>query len=147
MNNTHIIGGADGPTAIFIASSGGVSFGVLLFTIILSLLLVHEMDAIRAKEWKMFAIFKNMTEEKACGAFILLHLPLFLVVLYILSNGGPVATRVLQTAVDLFLLAHAALHYGFRKHSANGFRSRFSKFIIYSDSALAFLHLCLLYTL
>jgi hypothetical protein len=34
----------------------------VLFALILALLFVHEMDAIRAKEWKMFVGLKNMND-------------------------------------------------------------------------------------
>ncbi len=111
--------------------------------LILSLLLVHEMDAIRAKEWKMFLVLKDMAEETACEVFILLHLPLYWGVLCALSSGGT-AGYVLKIIVDFFLLGHAALHYGFREHAGNGFQAKFSKMLIYAMSALAFAHLCLL---
>ena len=35
----------------------------------ISLLLIHEMDAIRTKEWKMFIILKDMADETAYKIF------------------------------------------------------------------------------
>jgi len=49
----------------------------ILFAFNFSLLLLHEMDAIRAKEWKMFAVLKNMNEQNGYIVFSLLHLPLY----------------------------------------------------------------------
>jgi hypothetical protein len=116
---------------------------LLLNVTILSLLLVHELDAVQAKEWKMFIILKNMAEEAAVKVFIALHVPLLGVALYALAVGG-FASYVLKIVVDVFVLAHAVLHFGFRKNSNNGFKTGFSKVIIYSMPVLAAIHLCLL---
>jgi hypothetical protein len=140
--NIGIIGGADGPTSIFFSST--LSVEPILFVIILSLLIVHEMDAIRAKEWKMFLVLKDMAEETAYRVFVLIHIPLYLFAFAVLFYDGAVVSYVLKVVIDVFLLGHAIIHYGFRKHSNNGFQSRFSKIIIYSMPVFALLHLCLL---
>ena len=116
----------------------------LTFLITLSLLLVHEMDAIQAKEWKMFIILKDMTDETACNVFIGFHFPLYFCALYALLSGGT-AGYVLKIIIDVFLLGHALIHFAFRKHSGNGFHTLFSKIIIYSMAALALLHFILLF--
>lgn len=111
---------------------------------ILSFLLVHEMDAIRAKEWKMFIVLKNMADEAACKVFISIHFPLYLGALYALLRGGT-AGYVLKIIIDVFLLGHALIHFSFRKHCGNGFHTLFSKTIIYSMAVLAPLHFILLF--
>ncbi len=116
----------------------------IIFSVIISLLLIHEMDAIRTKEWKMFVILKDMPEETAYRIFALIHLPLYFVVFYVIYCGGATANYVLKIIIDIFLLGHAVIHYGFRKHHNNGFISQFSKIIIYSMSVLALIHLCLI---
>jgi hypothetical protein len=116
---------------------------LILFLMIISLLLVHEMDAIRAKEWKMFVVLKDMTDETAYRVFAIAHLPLFFVAFYVMFCGG-VATYTLKIIIDIFLLAHALIHFCFRNHKNNGFQSFFSKSIIYSMAVLACLHLCCL---
>ena len=136
-----IVGSINGLTSAMITMES------ILFIVIISLLLVHEMDAIRAKEWKMFIVLKDMEEEAAYKFFVLIHLPLYVVAFYILYDGGIMASYVLKIVIDIFLLVHAIIHYGFRNHSHNGFKSIFSKNIIYSMSGLALLHLCLLLAL
>lgn len=116
----------------------------LLFLFIFSLLLIHEMDAVRTKEWRMFIILKDMKDETAHRVFTIIHLPLYLCALYALSIGGT-ASYVLKIIIDAFLIGHAALHYAFRNHSGNGFESGFSKTIIYGAATLAVLHFCLLF--
>ena len=116
----------------------------LLFALTLSLTLVHEMDAIQAKEWKMFILLKDMADETACKIFTGIHFPLYSGTLYVLLRGGA-AECALQIIIDVFLMFHAVLHFAFRNHVDNGFQSLYSKTIIYSMAALALLHLTLLF--
>jgi len=118
---------------------------IFVFVFIVSLLLIHEMDAIRLKEWKMFVVLKNKHDETAYRIFSLAHLPLYVVAFFILASGGELAKTILYYAVDAFLLIHAIIHYGFRKNPNNGFNSIFSKAIIYSLGLLALIHLWLIH--
>lgn len=116
----------------------------LLFILLISLLLIHEMDAIRAKEWKLFAVLKHMKDETAYIVFTLAHLPLYIAVIWIMTQGSPPLNAILCYAVDLFLIGHAIVHWAFKNKPANGFTSVFSRLIIYSMGALAVLHMGLL---
>ncbi len=116
----------------------------LILTRAFSLLLVHEMDAIQAKEWKIFLVLKDMTDELACKVFTGMHVPLYAGVLYVLLRGGA-AGHALQIIIDVFLAGHAVIHFAFGNHVDNGFQSLYSKTIIYSMAALALLHLTLLF--
>ncbi|WP_368665131.1 DUF6713 family protein, partial [Paenibacillus borealis] len=49
----------------------------MIFSINFALLLLHEMDAIRAKEWRMFIILKDMEDNRVFKVFTILHLPLY----------------------------------------------------------------------
>ncbi|MGH3144645.1 MAG: DUF6713 family protein, partial [Rubrobacter sp.] len=40
-------------------------------------LLVHEMDAIRCKEWRVFPVTSRMADEAGYVAFTALHVPLY----------------------------------------------------------------------
>ncbi len=54
------------------------------------LLLVHEMDAIRCKEWRVFPITSRMEDEAGYRVFTLLHIPLYALLLWGLSgDDGP----------------------------------------------------------
>jgi len=112
-----------------------------LFALTLSLLLVHELDAIRAKEWRMFVVLQDLPEPKAYQIFALVHLPLFWMILLVLTRGSATAVTVLHYVVDIFLIGHTALHIGFRKHPNNGFTSVFSQVIIYAAGLAAMAHL------
>lgn len=114
---------------------------LIIFVLMISLLLIHEMDAIRTKEWKMFIVLKDMADDKAYKIFTLAHLPLYCAVIFIMAQGGEPA--VLYYIIDIFLIGHTIVHYGFKKHLKNGFTSVFSKAIIYSMGILAVIHMCL----
>jgi len=117
---------------------------VFIFVLIVSLLLIHEMDAIRVREWRMFIGLKNLHDETAYRIFSLAHLPLYIAAFFILASGGALAKLILYYVIDAFLIVHAIIHYGFRKNPNNGFTSLFSKAIIYSLAILAIIHLCVL---
>ena len=112
-----------------------------LFALTLSLLLVHELDAIRAKEWRMFVVLQDLPETRAYQIFALAHLPLLWVVLWVLSRGSTTAVTVLHYVVDILLVGHTVLHFGFRNHPNNGFTSVFSQVIIYALGLAAMAHL------
>lgn len=111
---------------------------LMLFIVNLSLLLVHEMDAVRNREWRMFAVLKNMADEKACRVFILAHIPLYIAVLLMLMSP---AQQILFYTLDIFLIFHTAIHFGFRQHKNNAFTSVFSKMLIYGMGVVSVVHL------
>lgn len=112
----------------------------LIFALELALLFVHEMDAVRRQEWNMFAILKDMAEEKAYQVFTLLHIPLYTAMLVLLfSDHAYIGVYI----TDIFLIAHLLIHVLFRKHPANKLNGRLSRNIIYSAGLLAFAHLVL----
>ena len=113
----------------------------VVFAAGLSLLLVHEMDAICRQEWKMFVVLKRMGEEKAFYVFLLLHIPLYIALFLLLLSDYQVAGYYVT---DVFLAFHLLLHWLFRKHPANNFTGRISKAIIVSSGLLGVLHLALL---
>jgi len=113
-----------------------------VFIVMLTLLLIHEMDAIRAKEWKMFIVLKNLEDELAYRIFTLAHIPIYFFVLFVLVRVEMPAIAPFKYSVDIFLIIHAVIHYCFRKKPNNGFRSLFSITIIYSLSILAIIHIC-----
>ncbi len=118
----------------------------LLFIAVLALLFIHEMDAIRVQEWKMFIVLKDMNDETAYKVFTIIHLPLYFAAVYTLVIGGT-AAFTLKVIVDIFLLGHTILHFGFRNHRGNGFTTVFSKVIIFAMPILACGHLFLLLTM
>lgn len=110
----------------------------VIFALELALLFTHEMDAIRKQEWKMFIILKDMEDEKAYRTFMLLHIPLYAVILFLLLSD---TTRIGYYFTDIFLIAHLFIHWGFRNHRANRLNNGISKCIILFAGLLASIHL------
>jgi len=110
---------------------------LILFLVNLSLFLVHEMDAIRRSEWRLFIVLKDMEDSKAYKVFTFIHLFLYIIILSLLFSQYQ---TVLVWILDLFFIIHAVLHLIFERHPRNEFKNSFSRFIIYPMGILAVVH-------
>ena len=93
-------------------------------------LLAHEMDAIRATEWKIFPVLNKMEDEAGYRTFTVLHVPIYVFLLLGLFAGGGM-TLGLVIGLDVFFIVHALLHLVFYNHPENRFRSVFSYALIF----------------
>ena len=110
---------------------------LVIFSINFALFCLHEMDAIRAKEWKMFVILKDMDDDRAFKTFTILHLPLYAILLYSFVSHHIISFII----IDVFLIIHSILHFFFEKHPNNNFTNMYSRMIIYPMGILGVLHL------
>ncbi|MDR0309683.1 MAG: hypothetical protein LBH88_02860 [Candidatus Methanoplasma sp.] len=117
----------------------------VLFTVNFSILLLHEMDAIHAKEWKMFIILKSMNERTAYIIFSIIHLPLYFWVILTISQAFSSGYALVYLLTDVFLIAHMVVHFFFRKHSANNFSPVYSNVLIYTTGIIALIHLIMIF--
>ncbi|MBU5354633.1 MULTISPECIES: DUF6713 family protein [Paenibacillus] len=118
------------------------SWLLILFLFNLSLFLLHEMDAIRRSEWKLFIVFKDMKQEQAYTCFTWIHLPLYTIILSLLFSSYQTITF---WVLDIFFIIHTVLHFFFEKHPRNEFKNRFSRSLIYPMGLIALIHLiCLM---
>lgn len=113
------------------------SWLLILFLFNLSLFLLHEMDAIRRSEWKLFIVLRDMKEEKAYTYFTWIHLPLYTIILSLLFSPYQTITFWI---LDLFFILHTVLHFVFEKHPQNEFKNRFSRSLIYPMGLIALIH-------
>jgi len=51
--------------------------GHFFFYLALILLLIHEIDAVRCKEWRIFPVLSLLDEKMIFQVFMLTHVPLF----------------------------------------------------------------------
>jgi len=112
-----------------------VTVSAVLFSSVVAFLLVHELDAIRQREWRFFFAPMEIGEETAYRLFTGLHAPLF--VLLLVYAESP----VFQLGVDSFAIVHGFLHLGLRNHPLIEFDSWFSRFWIVGGSLLGGLHI------
>lgn len=113
----------------------------ILMAFLFSMLLLHEMDAVRAKEWRMFLFLKDLKEETAYRIFAVAHLPLYMAALIVMIGGSPKGSNAFYYILEVLLVLHGCVHFGFRKHKENSFTSLFSKLIIYGMAFFAVFHL------
>ncbi len=110
----------------------------ILFAINLALLFTHEMEAIRYKEWKMFFVLKDMEDKKAYTTFLLLHIPLYALALWLLLSPFFIIGFYI---VDGFLIAHFIIHLCFIKHKNNQLNNKLSMTIIALMGLISAIHL------
>lgn len=101
----------------------------LFFLLGFCFLLVHEMDAIRLREWKIFPVLSGMRDETGYVVFTALHVPIYALSFWGIFGGDGVS-RGSIVGLDLFFIVHVLLHLIFYNHPENRFRSLFSYTLI-----------------
>jgi uncharacterized membrane-anchored protein YitT (DUF2179 family) len=100
----------------------------ILFYLGLSLLTMHEMDAIRCREWRIFPGLSLLNDKLGHIVFVFLHIPLFFFVFWQLKHSQDL--EVFIKGVDIFMIVHVGLHIVFLKHKNNEFKDWISWTII-----------------
>jgi hypothetical protein len=100
----------------------------ILFYLGLSLLTMHEMDAIRCREWRIFPGLSLLNDKLGHIVFVFLHIPLFLFVFWQLKHSQDLEAFI--KGVDIFMIVHVGLHIVFLKHKNNEFKDWISWTII-----------------
>lgn len=103
--------------------------GELLFFLGLSLLVTHELDAIRRHEWRIFPLTAGMPERAGYSIFTAAHIPLFLLLFWGLSSSEAVRAP-LMSGLSAFSIVHVLLHLLVLSHPLNQFSSPFSWLLI-----------------
>lgn len=101
----------------------------IFFFIGLAFILVHEMDAIRAHEWRVFPLTSQLDDKWGYLVFTATHIPLYLLLFLGLWDGNGLNETVIF-GLDMFFIIHIGLHVLYRKHPKNEFTSHFSWIII-----------------
>jgi len=107
----------------------------LFFFVALSLMLTHEMDAIKCREWRIFPLTSRLDDSRGYWVFTAVHVPLYLLLFWALFTPDGL-NHALMRGLDLFFVVHLGLHLLFLKHPKNEFKSAFS-WILIVGAALA----------
>ncbi len=91
----------------------------LAFLLGFGLILTHELDAMTAKEWRIFPWLSRLEDDLARRIFVAAHMPLFVLVLWGLT--GPNQSTWVR-GFDVFLIAHVGAHLLLHNRPENGFR-------------------------
>jgi len=111
---------------------------LLFFANLACLVMAHELDAVRRREWRFFFARTSLSDESAYRIFTALHVPVFVFILWNLESAR------LQAGVDIFLIVHAVIHWFLRGHPLISFDSWFSRLWIFGGAILGAVHLLLL---
>jgi hypothetical protein len=99
----------------------------LYFYIGLTFISVHEMDAIRCREWRIFPVLSLLTDKFGQLIFIFANIPLFFFVFYKLTH--PESNSFIKW-FDIFMIIHIGLHLLLLKNKNNEFKDWISWILI-----------------
>ena len=86
----------------------------------LSFLTLHEMDAIRCREWRIFPGLSLLSDKIGHVFFVFAHLPLFYFVFWQLTYSKDI--EAFMKGFNIFMIVHLLLHILFLKHKNNEFK-------------------------
>lgn len=94
----------------------------------LSFLILHEMDAIRCKEWRIFPGLSLLSDKIGQVLFVFAHLPLFYFIFWRLTYSQNI--EAFMKGFNIFMIVHLLLHILFLKHKNNEFKDWISWSVI-----------------
>ena len=112
-----------------------------LFYLGIATLFTHELDAIANHEWKGMPILRSLPEEVGFNAFVLIHIPLFAVLIALVSSSNSRLRKLSRLGVGLFLVIHAGMHVLFTDVGGYEFDSMISSLLIYGGAVVGGLYL------
>ena len=104
-------------------------------------LFAHELDAMLNHEWRVLPIIRALPDETGAIIFVTAHIPLFAILIALVSSSNPGTRRRTRIGIGLFLVLHGILHIWFKDHPAYEFAGMFSNALIYSGSILGIVYL------
>jgi len=96
------------------------------FLLGVTLIFLHEMDAIRCKEWRIFPGLSLLDDRRGFVTFTLAHIPLLFWILHEIK----IKDENFIYYFDIFLIIHLLLHLLFLMHKKNEFKDWVSWLII-----------------
>jgi hypothetical protein len=100
----------------------------IFFYLGLSFIVMHEMDAIRCREWRIFPGISLLKESAGFIVFMLAHIPLYVLLFWSLMAREN--TEAVIKGLNMFFIIHMGLHLLFLMHTDNEFKDFLSWFII-----------------
>ena len=104
----------------------------MLFDLALALLVAHELDAVHRHEWRMFPLLRRLDDRLGYAVFLLLHVPLVAVILWLATAPPPGWGGPFRIAFGAFCVLHVGLHRLYASHPANEFGGALSRSLIWA---------------
>ena len=102
---------------------------------------IGQLDAVANHEWRIMPILRSLPEEIAFTAFVMLHIPIFAVLLALVFSSDDRVRTLSRIGVSVFLLALAGLHMFFSGRADYEFDSLLSILLIYGGAVSGGLYL------
>ena len=112
-----------------------------LFYLGFATLITHELDAMTQSEWRLLFILRNLPEQVASVTFVMLHIPLLTILLWLISNESLGIRYWSRIAVAAFLIVHVGLHKLLEQNPDYTFNSLLSLSFIYGGGFLGLIYL------
>jgi hypothetical protein len=116
----------------------------IVFYTVIALFVAHELDAVRLREWQLLFVLRHQPEHRAFAIFVLLHIPIMVVFLWLAGHPLLQVRTWFQIAVDVFAVVHLGLHWHLRNREQSGFQDRFSRNLIFVSGFAGTIHLAFL---
>jgi hypothetical protein len=118
-----------------------VNYLDLLFSGVIALFVAHELDAVRLREWQLLFVLRHQPERFAFAAFVLLHVPIMVIFLWLAGHPSSQIRTWFQIVVDVFAMVHVGLHWHLRNREQSGFQEPFSRNLIFAVGVFGAIHL------
>jgi hypothetical protein len=105
------------------------------YTLGISFLATHELDAVQRHEWRVLPLTSWMPESIGFPVFTLAHIPIFYLTYTMHRN------QKFRKGLSIFKLVHVGLHIVFMGHPAYEFNNPLSWFLIAGAGVCGALHL------
>ena len=106
-------------------------------------LFAHELDSILNHEWRVIPVIRSLPDETGLLVFVLAHIPIFAVLVALVSSKKIKTRRMTRISIGLFLVLHGLLHILFLNHPAYEFSTVLSNLLIFGGSFLGIIYLFL----
>ena len=116
-----------------------------IFNLGFATIITHELDAMTQSEWRILFILRNLPEKTASDAFVILHVPLIAVLLWLTNNKYEIIKNWSRIAISALLVIHAELHKLLENSPNYTFNSNLSLGLIYSAGLFGFVYLILVF--
>jgi hypothetical protein len=100
---------------------------------------IHEMDAIRCKEWRIFPGLSFLNDDLGFKVFMLAHIPLYILIYWKIINYESRESFI--HGLSIFFIIHIGLHLLFLLHKKNEFKDWISWLLIVGAGLSGFLDL------
>lgn len=100
-----------------------------------ALLLGHELDAVARYEWRLLPLLSSLDDEAGLAAFVLLHVPVVLGLVWGLFVAAPAWRWRIRMALGAFMVVHVGLHFVVEKPGVSTFDHWWSRGLIIGAGA------------